>query len=254
MFKEISLKKLSFGKILSMGWKIYKSQFVTIVAIILISSLPTILAQFNIGKMSKGTFSPGYFLLAIIGILTSILGALALCYVVDATVNETEISFREAFNKALPIWGSSIWTSILCALIIIGLCFLLIIPGIIWSVYYIFAIYVVALKGLTGKAALNYSKGLVVGRWWEVFFVNLGIGLLTGIIGFVIVFVPNLFTVGAPGQGPNSFMLAITTAIYSIIYAFYYVAAIVYFLNLDNQKNIRTNNQVIVEAQPPVAD
>ena len=255
MFDDISAKKLSFGEILSMGWKIYRAKIAIIGAIMLIAGLPTILAQFTIlDSIGEGVFSPGYFLLTLVGILTSILGVLAVSYVVDETVNGRGVTIREAFNKAFSRWGSSIWTGILCALIILGLSLLLIIPGIIWSGYYIFSVYVVALKGLAGKEALDYSKGLVVGRWWEVFFVNLGIGLITGVIAFPVAFLPSMLTIGALGQGPTSLVLAIITCIYLVIYAFYYVAALVYFLNLDSAKITLSSSYVIDEGKPPIAE
>ena len=46
---------------------------------------------------------------------------------------------------------------------------LLIIPGIVVSVYYIFVAWVFIMEGLKNKAAMRRSKELVKGQWWPVF-------------------------------------------------------------------------------------
>lgn len=64
----------------------------------------------------------------------------------------------------------SIWISIISTLIILGGTLLLIIPGIIFSVWYMFGNVALVLDGKKGMAALKESKRLVRGRWWQVFF------------------------------------------------------------------------------------
>jgi hypothetical protein len=51
--------------------------------------------------------------------------------------------------------------------------------GIIWGVYYSFFVYAVALRQVSGKAALDYSKATVQGEWWRVFGYLLALGFLS---------------------------------------------------------------------------
>ncbi|MFA5937245.1 MAG: hypothetical protein WC822_05230, partial [Candidatus Paceibacterota bacterium] len=58
--------------------------------------------------------------------------------------------------------------SILNGLAILGGFILLVIPGIIFSIWFSFTTYAVVLDNARGTAALSASKKLVVGRWWAV--------------------------------------------------------------------------------------
>ena len=74
--------------------------------------------------------------------------------------------------------ADAILTGLLAMLIVFGLTLLLIVPGVIWVIYYSFFLFVVALRGLSGKPALDYSKAIVKGQWWRVFGYMLVIQLL----------------------------------------------------------------------------
>ena len=84
----------------------------------------------------------------------------------ERTVTKREISFAEALSEGLNRWPRYLWTGFLGGLIVFGLA-VLIIPGIIWAVYYMFLPYVVSVTSLFGKKALDYSKSLVQGRFWR---------------------------------------------------------------------------------------
>lgn len=71
----------------------------------------------------------------------------------------------EAKPLIMPIWG----VSILAGLIIVAGFILLVIPGIIFSIWYSFAVMIVVLEGIRGNAALKQSKQYVRGRWWAIF-------------------------------------------------------------------------------------
>ena len=59
-----------------------------------------------------------------------------------------------------------LWTGFLAGLVLIAFTLLLIVPGIIWGVYYPVLVPVVAF-GLSGTSALAESKRLVKGNWWR---------------------------------------------------------------------------------------
>jgi len=93
---------------------------------------------------------------------------------------------RDEIIEALDILWPVILSSILAGLAVLGGFVLLIIPGIIFSTWFAFVIYAVALDGEKNTAALRASKRLVTGRWWEVLWRLLAPGLvyllITGII------------------------------------------------------------------------
>jgi len=84
----------------------------------------------------------------------------------SAVINE--IGFKQAFAMAKNKIWQYLLTSLLTGLIT-GLGFiLLIVPGIIFAVWYAFGAVIVVAEGLSGMAALRQSKSYVKGRWGAV--------------------------------------------------------------------------------------
>ena len=67
-------------------------------------------------------------------------------------------------------------------MILFGLSLMLLIPGIMWAVYYTFIMQAVVLKRLSGTKAVAYSKSLVQGRSWQEFGAMLIVYILIGAI------------------------------------------------------------------------
>ncbi len=125
------------------------------------------------------------FLEAIISLIVT----MSIAIIVEKTVDRKNIAAIDAVKNALSVWGTAILTNIHASLIILGLSLLLIIPGIIYSVYYVFAPFAVVLRGKSGKKALDYSKKLVQGQWWRVFGMLFGLGIIFAIFDGIITFV-----------------------------------------------------------------
>lgn len=75
-----------------------------------------------------------------------------------------QMELKAAVHLLIP----SLWVAILTALYVLGGFLLLIIPGIIFTVWYGFTFYTVAIDGKRGTEAMRASKLLVKGRWWSV--------------------------------------------------------------------------------------
>lgn len=123
------------------------------------------------------------------------LTVMALAKLIEESLTGNAITWQTALRAALSRLGALTWTGILAGLILIGLTLLLIVPGIIWSLYYAFFVFVVVLRGLSGKKALDYSKNIVKGQWWRVFLYLLVISLL-GCVVTIAVSVPFLMSSG----------------------------------------------------------
>lgn len=70
-------------------------------------------------------------------------------------------------------------------LIIAGGLILLVVPGIIFSLWYSQTLYLVLEKGMGIKNALKESKKMVVGKLWKLFGRYLVIGIFTGLVGML---------------------------------------------------------------------
>lgn len=75
----------------------------------------------------------------------------------------------EIFQETKKYFWSYLWLSILTTVLILLWTLLLIIPGIIFSVFYSFTVYVYFFEDLHGKAAIKRSVSLAKGYWWPVF-------------------------------------------------------------------------------------
>lgn len=134
-------------------------------------------------------------LLSIVGALLSLTIVLIPIVVIASIVITVVFSLAEVYavvGEPKPIgellgraW-KSFWPylilSVLGGLVIIGGFAILIIPGIILSVYLSFMAYTFAVEGLRGRAALRQSHAYVEGAWFDVFWRLLVAGLLAGII------------------------------------------------------------------------
>ena len=155
---------------------------------------------------------------------------MAIAIMVENLFLNKKADFSEAFQQAYSKWRSGVSTSLLALLIILGYTLLLIVPGVIWGVYYAFVVYVVILRNKTGKAALAYSKSLVAGRWGTLFVIYLGLsivlGFIAGVSGFLSKGLPN-----------NFFLSLIGLSLRSVLESLYAVAGTILFLNFELVKN-----------------
>lgn len=104
--------------------------------------------------------------------------------------------WKETFSASSPLIWPVIWTSFLVSAIVLGGTLLLIIPGIIFAVWYSFTFYTVIFENAKGLNALNASKSLVVGRWWPIVW-KLAIpallfGALNSLLAYVLAFLIRL--------------------------------------------------------------
>ena len=136
----------------------------------------TVRGQLQIANLVDKTFTFLVFSVAMIVVVKC----------AERVVTQREISGNEALTEGLRRWPRYLWTGFLGGLIIMGLCFLFIIPGLIWATYYMFVPYVVSVTSLTGKKALDYSKSLVKGAFWRTIGYFFVIGFAAAIPSLII--------------------------------------------------------------------
>ncbi len=190
----------STRELLKNSWQIYKSRFWTLVGILLAEIIIVgglIGLFFIIPSFADAVFLKWFFVFLMIPVIAAIIvwalwSQLALfCAIKD---NQEFIGIVESYRRA---WRTGVWSffflGILAVLIMFGGLVLLVIPGIIFMVWFTPLYFVLISEGHKGLNALLRSKEYVSGRWWKVFWrliaiilIGLAISLLIGGINFLL--------------------------------------------------------------------
>lgn len=164
-----SQKLLDAGNLLKRSLEVYKSKFWVLMGINL---MPVIAFSIFEAAMSASLVSPSLKFISlgtliVPTIIISLWGTASLCFAIDRRKEKIGIkkSLKMGWKKLLPYC----WVSLLVGLYLMVGAFLLIIPGIIFFIWYAFANYAVISENMKGKKALQRSKELVQERWWGVF-------------------------------------------------------------------------------------
>jgi len=178
---QLEFRPLEIRGLFKRAWAVYKSRFRTLIGI----AVWIVMGSFLLGLFTgflvliKKGMLPEYFnpsrdipfilVIFTIGLLFVFWSAIALLFAIHERGQRIGIidSFRKAWHK-LP---SYIWILILLGLYILGGTILLIIPGIIFFVWFSFSSYVLVAEDIKGKQALARSQALVKGHWWKVFWI-----------------------------------------------------------------------------------
>lgn len=230
MLPDIRTRRLSFGNILSWGWSIYQTHFVNILIVVLIINIPLNIATKVVTEPYPNA------ILSISESIFDVLEAMAVMFITESAVNNETMSFGDALRRAANRWASGILTYLRAGVILFFLFLLLIVPGIIWSIYYAFILQVVALRNESEKSALDYSEVLVHSQWGRVFGTSVILILMISGLSYGIELILGLLKT-------NLVINAIAATLVDIITVFDTVAFTVLFLNLDYQKTL--SQQVI---------
>jgi hypothetical protein len=161
----------------SNSWRTFGANWTTF---LILAAVPPLISS----ALLLATESQVVIVITIVNLIVWILTSMALMMAAHRTSDGEAIGIGESYILSLGLFWRYIWTGILYFLIVLGGFFLLIIPGIIWSVQYVFAPYAVIVEGIGGGDALSRSKALTKDRRGRIFFLELGFGLL-----FVLVIV-----------------------------------------------------------------
>jgi hypothetical protein len=247
MEKAIVTRELTFSDLVSEGLHRYVGNIKGIVLIFLCTVLPANLlstligvAFSLIGRLSASAMEESDTISLMLcsglgtaslfsGILISVVqlwAIMAVARLVEDDVLDRNPDWKAALRQTWHRLLGAIGTSLLMGFYLLVLSFLLVIPGIIYSIYWIFTPYVVTLRGVGGQQALDYSKSLVNDRWWLVFG--------TCFIFFLVLlplFLPIMCLSAALSQIPFAGFVANT--VIQIAAALSTVLLVVFFLNLD---------------------
>lgn len=195
------------GELLKQAFRIYKDRIGVFLGIAVISFFASLLfipffllsllfsLSFVVFYKSLGLVLLLFVILIIIVlgiavIIVNIWASIALLYAVrerDKKIGIKE-SFAMAWHKILSYW----WVSILVGLITMLGFLLLIIPGIIFAIWFSLAGYVLVSEDLRGMKALLRSKQLIKGYWFKVFWRLLVLNMIIFLIAYIVGLIPFL--------------------------------------------------------------
>jgi hypothetical protein len=140
-------------------------------------------------------FTASLFSSALLFIITTIINAwtsVSLIFVIRK--RQRVVRVREALAWGWYKIGSYFWISALTGIIVLFGFILLIIPGIIFAVWYSLSAYVLVSEERRGIDALNRSKEIIRGFWWKVFWRFVVLGLFIFLITLPIGMLTSLGT------------------------------------------------------------
>jgi len=174
--------------IFSQAWAIYKQRLGTFLGVKIISMLLTVVLIAVFAGSGFLFFSLLYLKFADVGIVLLILLAIlffiiifiiqsweqiALLYAIKDS--QERIGVVESYRRGLDKIISYLWVSLLTVFITLGGFLLLIVPGIIFAVWFSLALFILIAEDLKGMNALLKSREYVKGKWggvfWRLFFI-----------------------------------------------------------------------------------
>lgn len=199
----IKITGLSFGSVLSATFDEYKKHFSVFIRILLVlyllpNAVLAILSQvfaYSVKEASLTNNLASLYTVGIAGVAVLLLFTIfsvlliwlmniSIIKIVTYRRASQEVTLQKIFEDAKKSLAGYAGLSLLQGLAILCLIILLIIPGIIFSVFWSFSAYFLILENKGITESMKESKQLVKGRWWKVF----GYSLLFGLIVFGLAF------------------------------------------------------------------
>jgi hypothetical protein len=223
------------GEIVSESFHLYLKNFRAFIPYLLIMFLPVlILSLLGAAFLYLEILWPAsglatniiLLILRLVEMILSLWTYIALTRALNAVFLNQSLSWKEGFKTSSRFIWPFILVSILKFLIILGGTVLLIIPGIIFSVWYKFALYPVILDGMKSMPSLQKSHILVTGRWWSVAFRLFIIGLLLLLMSVALVLLVLFISNYLPGPKFLQMMIiSLLTVLFNTVIVPWSVAA-----------------------------
>lgn len=222
----LGMSKLpNVGQLFSESWNLYKSSWKLLIWLILLPILVTLAVVVIVGiivatilAVSNGQLTPDRLPLLIPPVLVAvviliIINAVGRIALVKAISAEGAAKAGELIKSSWPLVGRYVLLQLLLGLVVLVGFILLVIPGIIFSVWYMFATLIFVIENVGGVAALKRSKQYAKGKFWGIF----GRMLLLTVVILLIAWLGSL----VDNQAITIILQLLTTFIISPIAAIY---------------------------------
>lgn len=182
------------------SWTLYKNNFLFFTKIASWLLIPavilTVLPVIDTGGKFFGIINIFSSLVSLFTVffLASLI-SIALVLAINGLLKKEKIDMKAIYGASYSKIISYIWISILVTVAILGGTLLLIIPGIIFSIWFSFALYILILEGVRGTQALSASRELVKGYFWPVLWRWVAPYFIFGLL-LTIIFVIPVYLIG----------------------------------------------------------
>jgi ABC-type Fe3+ transport system permease subunit len=205
----------SFRDLLNDSIASYRQHLNPIITLSVIVGVLYLLLNWNLPQGNPTHFSLFAVLFGLTYFIGAMLVSIAIYSLLHGKTKDVSSLLSESLPKLLPV----LLASILAALIVAGGFLLLIVPGIIFGIWYTFIVPVVLFEKKTGMDALKQSREYARGRWWAIFgrFILLCLVMLVAVIvvSIVVSIVAAIFGPAAKSLN-NLFSIFVLTPIATI--------------------------------------
>ncbi|HNX11287.1 MAG TPA: hypothetical protein PKI61_04050 [bacterium] len=200
----------------SFNW--YKANFKAMFKMILAMVVPIIIFTVVITLLMGGSFLAGKTWLMIVGgVVSAILLLLTIYFAFRGqvgmylVVKDPKADFKTNYKATRKIFWSGLGLSLLTGLLVLAWSLLLIVPGIIFWVFYSMSFFVFIFEGVRGYQAIKASKGLVKGYWWPVFGRYIYFGLFMIIVSIIVSIPRAVMADGGTAEMAYNFIIQIAS-------------------------------------------
>ncbi len=174
-------------KLLQESYKIFCSKIRVLLGIIIFPVGFSFFCRLLMGFLASSSFKYSIWF-SIMGAISFVGSFFVWSWAVPSLIYalKDNTNIKESYKRGLKILPAYIWVYFLLTTIITGGFLLFVIPGILFSVWFSLAIFVLVFEKKRGFNALLKSQHLVKGKFWAVFWRFLILGLIVG-LGVILI-------------------------------------------------------------------
>lgn len=233
---------MSIGGILDKTFTIYRENFVRFVAIAAVVYVPIGLLTAVSATLTAGGFTQdtelmapsadlsesmetamvdsdaggglaiagvvGFLIAMLLGIVGKVLASGALLRSVSEYYLGNDVSVGEAYQYVLPKIGTLIWAGFLVGLVTALGFLLLIVPGIIFGLWFALVTPAIIVEGLAASQGMSRSKALASGNLGKIFSTLFVAGIISAIIAGIVTWAGGFLGAAMFATGPGSWFVS----------------------------------------------
>ncbi len=198
------LVPMTVGQILDRTFKLYRQSFIRFITIAAVVAVPVFLLQMVLQQTLQARAAPqtveeaqsgmgiaigGTLVLVFFSVIGTMLCSGALAKSVSEAYLGRDVSVGQAYRVVLPKLGTLILAAILIGVVVMVGFVMLIIPGIIFFLWYSLTAQAVVLENCSATRGMSRSKALLKGNLGKVFVVGFLVNVISAIVGAVFGFI-----------------------------------------------------------------
>lgn len=157
---------LGFSDVVRESWRLFKKRWATVYGLFLFYFLVSMFSS-----VAGYLFQDSEILYFLFNLLSWFFTTIVNMGVIKSLIylaRGKEVNMELIFSTYKDIW-KYIWAGIRVGIVVFVGYLLLIVPGIIWTIKYMFTLFLVVDKGLTAKEAMDMSAKMTDGVKWQLF-------------------------------------------------------------------------------------